>query len=220
MTDTFFSHLAALGLTGNLNLCINIISDGPMVVSVLLQNDTCGDNARHQLKPLVLKGTPQQLDADFINTISAPLQGSSALMVNMESFLKSQDEAKKQAASQKDKEKKETEERTAKKKTVDEAIKKVDELIKAKRYHEALGKLPKADLFPDFMTILKAKRDEIKKFLGMSGDLFGSLSCDTASEQDASALSNVESENDEESKSNSDEYQDSEDLETEDLSYQ
>ena len=182
MNEPFFSQLAALGLTGNLNLCINLTADGTMVVSVLLQNNTCGDNARHQLKPLLLKGTPQQLDEDFINTISEPLQESSALMVNMESYLKGQEAAKKEAASQKDKEKKEAEERTAKKKTVDEAIKKVDELIKAKRYHEALGKLPKAEQFPEFLTVLKAKRDEVNKFLGMSEDLFGSLTFDTTSQ--------------------------------------
>ena len=155
MNETFFSQLAALGLTGNLTLCINLTSEGAMAVSVLLQNNTCGDKARHQLKPLMLRGTPEQLDKDFISTIAKPLQESSALMVNMESYLKGQEAAQKEAASQKDKEKKATEERIAKKKTVDEAIKKVDELIKAKRYHEALGKLPKTDLFPDFQRLFK-----------------------------------------------------------------
>ena len=110
MQTNFFRHIAKMGLTGDLHFTLRPTEENSFVLSVLLNNEQCGDEARKLIPPLNLKGTAEELDNGFFDSISTPLQTASGLMVDMESFMKQLEETKKQSAMEKektDKEKKE-----------------------------------------------------------------------------------------------------------------
>lgn len=102
MENNFFKQLSELNLEGFLNMTIKKDGD-KMIVSLMVHNDKCKDEAKNKLIPLLLKGTPEELDAEFFNEISSPLSETDGLLVNMASFTKQKEEAKKQSVAEKDK---------------------------------------------------------------------------------------------------------------------
>lgn len=127
-TTNFFSGIAALNITGDLQVTIRKTTTDNWVVSVMLNNEQCGDDARKLIPPLNLKGTAEELDNDFFERITTPIETASGLMVDMESFMKQLEEVKKQSAMEKEKAEKERREKEARDKKYKEAIQKVDEL--------------------------------------------------------------------------------------------
>ena len=53
------------------------------------------------IPPLTLRGTAEELDNGFFETVPTPLQTASGLMDNMEIFMKQLEEAKKKSAMEK-----------------------------------------------------------------------------------------------------------------------
>ncbi|WP_234734772.1 PRTRC system protein E [Tellurirhabdus bombi] len=98
----FFQEIHDLGLQGDLKIVVTTTAQNSLLVSVLLANEKCGDNARHSIPPLILKGSPAEMDAGFIERISAPIQKTSGLMVSMENHLKQTADAEKQSKMAKD----------------------------------------------------------------------------------------------------------------------
>ena len=111
MQTNFFRQLANLNLTGDLQITLRPTTDNSFVLSVLLNNEQCGDEARKIIPPLHLRGTAEELDNGFFETISIPLQTASGLMVDMESFMKQLEESKKKSAMEKEKQDKEKKEK-------------------------------------------------------------------------------------------------------------
>lgn len=68
--------------------------DGIMTVGVLPGNDLVKDAAKNKIVPLNVSGTPEELDAEFINVIAAPIQRTSGLLADMAAYEKAQEEAK------------------------------------------------------------------------------------------------------------------------------
>ena len=95
MQTNFFRQLAKMNLTGDLQITFTQTTENNYVVSVLLKNEQCGDEARKTIPPLNLRGTAEDLDNGFFENISTPLQTASGLMVDMEGFMKQLEEAKK-----------------------------------------------------------------------------------------------------------------------------
>ena len=96
-----------MNLTGDLQITFRATTENSFVLSVLLNNEQCGDEARKLIPPLNLRGTAEELDNGFLKTISTPLQTASGLMVDMENFMKQLEEAKKKSEKRKtEKEKK------------------------------------------------------------------------------------------------------------------
>ncbi|WP_217607212.1 prtrc system protein e [Chitinophaga sp. GbtcB8] len=156
METNFFQQIADLNITGNLVLTVAKGADNNYLVSMILENEQCGDNAKHLIPRLNLRGTAQEIDGGFFDEISKPLQTASGLMVNMEAYLKQVEEAKKHSAMEKDKADKVKKEKEEKDKKFNEAMKKVDELEKEGKYREAWVKVPAPEQFP-------AQADEIRK---------------------------------------------------------
>ncbi|MGE9310846.1 PRTRC system protein E [Niabella sp. CJ426] len=170
MDTNFFKQIEALNLTGDLNITIAKGAEQGLVVSVFLQNDQCGDNAKKLIPPYTLKGTATELDEGFIAKVTTPLQTASGLMVDMEAYMKQLEEVKKQSAIEKDKESKIKKEKDAKDKRYKDAMQKVDELDKAGKFRDAWMKVPHTSEFPDHAeTIRKRKASLSQKF---SPDLF------------------------------------------------
>lgn len=169
----FFSQVAALGFEGCLNLTLR--RDGEqLTVSVMLQNDACGDAAKNHIPPLILKGTGKELGEGFFPAIAEPVQQTSQLLVNMEQYLKGQEEARKQSAMEKkktDKADKPATEISPKEKKFLEAMKQVDALEAEGKFKEAWCKVPPSTEYPEKAEQLRARRDSLKA--QFAPDLFG-----------------------------------------------
>jgi PRTRC genetic system protein E len=169
----FFSQVAALNFTGCLNLTMR--RDGEsLTVSVLLQNDACGDTAKNHIPPLLLKGTAQELGEGFFPAIAEPVQQTSQLLTNMEQFLKGQEEAKKNSAMEKKKTEKADKPATEvspKEKKFIEAMKVVDDLEAEGKFKEAWCKVPLAAEYPDKAEQLRKRKESLKN--QFAPDLFG-----------------------------------------------
>ncbi|MGM8362246.1 PRTRC system protein E [Flavobacterium sp. ARAG 55.4] len=156
MNANFFNHIAQLDFTGVLQLNIAKGAESNLIVSVILNNEQCGDNAKNLIPPLTFNATPQEFDEGFFQQITTPIQKASGLMVDMEVFMKQLEEAKKQSAMEKEKAEKEKKEKEAKDKKYKDGMAKADELEKEGKFRDAWMKVPDITEFPE-------KADEIRK---------------------------------------------------------
>ncbi|SFO27828.1 PRTRC system protein E [Paenimyroides ummariense] len=137
MNTNFFNQIAQLDFTGVLQLSISKGAEDNLIVSVLLNNEQCWDNAKSFIPPLTFNATPQEFDEGFFEQITAPIQTVSGVMVDMEKFQKQLDEAKMQSAMEKEKTEKAKKEKEAKEKKYKDAMAKADELQKDGKHREA-----------------------------------------------------------------------------------
>jgi len=167
MNTNFFNQIAQMDITGDLQLTISKGIENNLIVSIILQNEQCGDNAKQLIPPLNLRGTAEELDEGFFQQITTPLQTASGLMVNMEAFMKQLEEAKNQSAMEKEKGEKEKKEQEGKDKKFKEGMAKADELEKEGKFRDAWMKVPEMTEFPE-------KADEIRKRKSELSDKFSS----------------------------------------------
>ena len=156
MNTNFFNQIQALDFTGVLQLNISKGAENNLIVSVLLNNEQCGDNAKTLISPLTFNATPQEFDEEFFEQITTPIQTISGVMVDMEKFLKQMEEVKRQSAMEKEKTEKAKKEKEAKDKKFKDGMAKADELEKEGKFREAWMKVPDITEFPE-------KADEIRK---------------------------------------------------------
>lgn len=156
MSTNFFNQVAQLDFTGVLQLNISKGAENNLIVSVILNNEQCGDNAKNLIPPLTFNATPQEFDEGFFEQITAPIQTVSGVMVDMEKFLKQMEEVKKQSAMEKEKTEKEKKAQEAKDKKFKDGMAKADELEKEGKFRDAWMKVPDLTEFPE-------KADEIRK---------------------------------------------------------
>ena len=169
MNTNFFNQIQALDFTGVLQLNISKGAENNLIVSVLLNNEQCGDSAKNLIPPLTFNATPQEFDEGFFEQITTPIQKVSGLMVDMEKFQKQLDEAKAQSAIEKAKTEKEKKEKEVKDKKFKDAMAKADELEKEGKFREAWIKVPDITEFPE-------KADEIRKRKTALSDKFATPS--------------------------------------------
>jgi PRTRC genetic system protein E len=157
-TTNFFNQIARMQIKGTLQIAIEQGADHNWIVSVLLQNESCGDDAKNLIVPCTLKGTAEELDADFFGTITSPLERASGLMVNMEAFMKQLEEAKKNSALEKDKADKAKKEQEAKAKKYNDALQKAGELEKEGKFKEAWTAMPKVSEYPEHAEEIRKRQ--------------------------------------------------------------
>lgn len=130
---TISPYLKALDL--NMNIAQGG-TEGTIVVSILPKAKVDDPEAK-KIAPIVLKGTPQELDAQLLQIIQQPIQSFSGLTSNIKEFEEAEAKLKEQNAMTKaaaDKKKKESE---ANGKTFDKHNKKFNEFIEKKDYDNA-----------------------------------------------------------------------------------
>lgn len=172
MNTNFFNQIAQLEITGNLQLTISRGAENKLVVSILIQNEQCGDNAKQLIPPLNLRGTAEELDEGFFESIAVPLQTASGLMINMEAYMKQLENAEKQSAMEKEKTDKEKKTKDEKEKKYKEAMAKADELDNDGKPRDAWMKVPNPNDYPEYAeAIHKRKKELSNKFASPS--LFG-----------------------------------------------
>ena len=169
MNTNFFNQIQQLDFTGVLQLNISKGIESNLIVTVLLNNEQCGDSAKNLIPPLTFNATPQEFDEGFFEQITTPIQKVSGLMVDMEKFQKQLDEAKAQSAIEKAKTEKEKKEKEVKDKKFKDAMAKADELEKEGKFREAWIKVPD-------ITEFSEKADEIRKRKTSLSDKFATPS--------------------------------------------
>ena len=169
MNTNFFNQIAQLDFTGVLQLNISKGVENNLIVSVILNNEQCGDNAKNLIPPLTFNATPQEFDDGFFEQITAPIKTVSGLMVDMGKFLKQLKKVKKQSAMEKEKADKQKKEQEAKDKKFKDGMAKADELEKEGKFREAWMKVPEITEFPE-------KADEIRKRKNALSDKFATPS--------------------------------------------
>jgi PRTRC genetic system protein E len=169
MNTNFFNQIQQLDFTGVLQLNISKGIESNLIVTVLLNNEQCGDSAKNLIPPLTFNATPQEFDEGFFEQITTPIQKVSGLMLDMEKFQKQLDEAKAQSAIEKAKTEKEKKEKEVKDKKFKDAMAKADELEKEGKFREAWIKVPDITEFPE-------KADEIRKRKTALSDKFATPS--------------------------------------------
>lgn len=176
MNTNFFNQIAQLEITGDLQLTIARGAENNLIVSVMLQNDACGDNAKNFIPPFNLRGTAEELDNGFFEQITTPIEKASGLMVDMELYMKQLEQAKKHSAMEKEKADKQKKEQEAKDKKFKDGMAKADELEAVGKFREAWMKVPEIVEFPE-------KADEIRKRKTALSDRFATPSLFGAIEQ-------------------------------------
>jgi PRTRC genetic system protein E len=178
MNTNFFENVAELNIPGNWKITIQTEDNIEFTVSTLFTALQCGDNAAKAIPPMLLKGTAQELNHGFFETITIPVQQTAGLYSNMESYLKGLEAAKlasKQEQDNREKAKKQaivasknSEDiivpdtkisRDEKKKAYDDAMQEVAELIKKLKFSDALNILPSITEYPYKEGELKKKTD-------------------------------------------------------------
>jgi PRTRC genetic system protein E len=169
MNANFFNQIAQIGITGDLQLTISKGIENTLIVSIILQNEQCGDNAKQLIPPLNLRGTAEELDEGFFQQITTPLQTASGLMVNMEAFMKQLEVAKKQSAMEKEKSDTQKKEQEAKDKKFKDGMVKADELEKEGKFREAWMKVPEINDYPEKADEISKRKSELSNQFSSTG---------------------------------------------------
>ncbi len=161
MNTNFFNQIAQMNIEGSLQINIQKTDSENYIVSVLLQNRQCGDKVKNTIPPLVLNGTSDDLDNGFFQNITKPIEQTSALMIDMEQYLKAQEKAKRQSAMQKEKADKEKKEEEVKEKKYQQAMSKADKLEAENEYRKAWTAVPEINDFPNHTEEIRKRRKEL-----------------------------------------------------------
>lgn len=159
----FFQSLTNLPIAGDWTINIAKETADKLIVSVLFYNNCVGDDARKKVPPILLKGTPQELDEGFFQVIELPVQETAQLFANMEQFLQQKEQAKIASQMEKENGTKADKEKTDKQKKYEETMKKVDELEADGKYREAWIKVPQAEIYPEQAETIRNRRMELSK---------------------------------------------------------
>ncbi|MGE6397359.1 PRTRC system protein E [Chryseobacterium scophthalmum] len=158
-TANFFRQIAQMDINSKLTLSITKATENKILVSILIENDRCGDKAKNIIPPFNLKGSPEELDNGFFEHIKKPVQTADGLISNMQNFLKGLETAQANSAMEKQKSDKEK----AKDKKYCEAMLKADTLAKEGKYKEAWTALPKVGDYPLHSEDIRKKQDIYEK---------------------------------------------------------
>lgn len=89
----FFQSIYQM-ITAGTDLNINIRKvDNSLSVAVMPRRNSQKEETRQNMVPLVVNGTPAELDMGFLQTILQPIQKVQGLLVNAENFEKQAEKA-------------------------------------------------------------------------------------------------------------------------------
>ena len=151
----FFTSISQM-MTESVDLTLVIRkANGQLTVSTLPKANGLKDEAANHIIPLTLTGTPEDMDAEFLQHIMQPIRKATGLISNMMEFEQQADKAAANSKAVKDAKSKETKEEKEKREKYEKHLKKAEELITAKNHQDAIAALQQARLY--------AKADDQKK---------------------------------------------------------
>lgn len=171
----FFQTISTI-LSAGTDLSINIRQvNNTLCVSVMPRHAGVKNETGQKLVPLVLSGTPEELDAEFLKTITVPVNRALGMLTNLETFEKQAEKVSTQSKTGKTAVEKETKEAREKREKMEKLLKKADEAHAAHRHSEALTWLKQARVLApaDKQKEIDARMQEIQKQAD-AGNLFAS----------------------------------------------
>lgn len=192
MKTNFFEQVAGLGINGTLQINLQPQENGALTVSVLLANTNPKITAGKNIPPMLLKGSPQELDEAFFEQVGEPVKQTAKLFANLEAYQKELDKANETAKNKKSEKGKasaskadndngepdddddensnlfspapdDKQAKAEKKKQYDEAMERINTLNSQMKYAEAIVQLPDATEYPEKADELKTKREQLQK---------------------------------------------------------
>lgn len=178
----FFQSIYQM-LAAGTDLCINIRKiNGNLSVIVMPRRTNLKDEAGQLIVPLVLDGTPVELDEQFLQAVTTPLQKAQGILVNLESFEKQAQQATTQSKAAKTVNDKESKEIREKREKMEKLLKKSDEAVIVGKYSEATMWLKQARALatPDKQKDIDVQMQEVQK-KATEGSLFAEATPQTQS---------------------------------------
>ena len=168
----FFQAINQMITTGT-DLSINIRRvNNNLTVAVVPRRSGVKDGER--IVPLILNGTPEELDAGFLQAVGTPVQKAQGILTNLETFEKQAEQAVSQSKAARSAAEKESKEVREKREKMEKLLKKAEDAMTGKRYSEALTWLKQAKVLalPDKQKEIDEKMVEVQK-KASEGSLFG-----------------------------------------------
>ena len=168
----FFQAINQMITTGT-DLSINIRRvNNNLTVAVVPRRSGVKDGER--IVPLILNGTPEELDAGFLQAVGTPVQKAQGILTNLEAFEKQAEQAASQSKAARSAAEKESKEVREKREKMEKLLKKAEDAMTGKRYSEALTWLKQAKVLalPDKQKEIDEKMVEVQK-KAAEGSLFG-----------------------------------------------
>lgn len=160
-------------ITAGTDLSINIRRvNNNLTVAVVPRRSGVKDGER--IVPLILNGTPEELDTGFLQAVGTPLQKAQGILTNLETFEKQAEQAASQSKAARSAVEKESKEVREKREKMEKLLKKAEDAMTGKRYSEALTWLKQAKVLalPDKQAEIDDKMAEVQK-KASEGSLFG-----------------------------------------------
>ena len=143
----FFTSISQM-MTESVDLTLVIRkANGQLTVSTLPKANGLKDEAQNHIVPLTLTGSPEEMDAEFLQHIMQPIRKATGLISNLVEFEKQADKAAANSKAVKDAKAKETKEEKEKREKYEKHMKKAEELITAKNYKDAITALQQARMY-------------------------------------------------------------------------
>ena len=168
----FFQAINQMITTGT-DLSTNIRRvNNNLTVAVVPRRSGVKDGER--IVPLILNGTPEELDAGFLQAVGTPVQKAQGILTNLEAFEKQAEQAASQSKAARSAAEKESKEVREKREKMEKLLKKAEDAMTGKRYSEALTWLKQAKVLalPDKQKEIDEKMVEVQK-KASEGSLFG-----------------------------------------------
>ena len=123
----FFTAIHQM-MTENVDLTIVIRkANGQLTVATLPKSNGLKDEAQNHIVPLTVTGTPQELDAGFLQTVTRPIQKAGGLIANMAQFEAQADKAAANSKAAREAKSKESKEEREKREKYEKLMKKAEE---------------------------------------------------------------------------------------------
>ncbi|MDN3588226.1 PRTRC system protein E [Pedobacter aquatilis] len=162
MKTNFFRMLYRLSPKGEWRISI-ASKETQMVLSIRLSDDDLGKN----IPPMLLSGTPEELDEGFYDSMEKPVELTTSLFLNLaeynQSLAKAQAAIREKAGAKPAKSADNTSTSENKKSAFEDAIKKVQEMSANCKYADALAILPLTEDYPDKTGELEKLRIELER---------------------------------------------------------
>ena len=161
----FFQSIYQMMSAGT-DLNINIRrTDGKLSVAVMPRRTTLKDEAGQAIVPLILNGTPMELDGQFLQIITTPLQKAQGILTNLETFEQQARLTATQGKATGTANDKKTKEAREKQEKMEKLLKRAEEAFTAGKYSEATTCLRQAKVLADTdrQKQIEARIQEVQK---------------------------------------------------------
>ena len=147
-----------------------------LCVAVMPQREKLKDGAAQSIVPLVVSGTPEELDTEFLAQIARPMEKVQGILMNLEAFEKQAEKAAAESKAAQPAAKKETKKERERREKLEKLLKKADDSAAARQYSNALIWLRQAErLAPaEQLAEIKRKMEEAQR-KNDEGSLFASM---------------------------------------------